>query len=203
MTHALLHQMVNIASRHIYVPSPELIVAFAGLEGDIQSLSQNLEMQVASKLGRGLGFMNENRQQRPVISPQAMASLTSHVLYNRRQAPYYVEPLIVGLTEVNQRTTTPETSDSKCYVPFLCSMDCIGAKSVSQAFVCAGAAADSIFGTAEALWKPDLEQDELVQICANAFLSALERDCLSGYGAMVYLITRNGITEYDLASRND
>jgi 20S proteasome subunit beta 3 len=208
------HQMVNIAPRHIYVPSPELIVAFAGLEGDIQSLSQNLEMQVASKLGRGLGFMKENRQQRPVISPRSMASLTSHVLYNARQSPYYVEPLIVGLTQQGNEepattallpasTAITKTNSQQCYVPFLCSMDCIGAKSTSQAFVCAGAAADSILGTAEALWKPDLEPDELVQICANAFLSALERDCLSGYGAMVYLITRNGITEYDLASRND
>ncbi|CAB9508000.1 Proteasome subunit beta type-3 [Seminavis robusta] len=189
-------QMVNIAPRHVYVPSPELMVAFTGLEGDVQSLSHSLEKQVASKLGRGLGFMNENRQQRPVITPRAMASLTSHVLYNRRQAPYYVEPLIVGLT-----TTTKTCPDGA--TPFLCSMDCIGAKSISRAFVCAGAASDSIFGTAEALWKPDLEADELVEVCANAFLSALERDCLSGYGAMVYLIHRNGITEYDMASRND
>lgn len=32
---------------------------------------------------------------------------------------------------------------------------------------------------------------------------ALERDCLSGYGILIYLITKDGIKEYDLASRND
>ena len=37
----------------------------------------------------------------------------------------------------------------------------------------------------------------------KAFLSALERDCLSGYGAIIYLITKDGIMEYDLATRND
>lgn len=221
--------MVNIAPRHVFVPSPQLMVAFTGLEGDVQSLSQELSKQVSSKLGRGLGFMSQKRQQRPVISPRAMASLTSHVLYNRKQAPYYVEPLVVGLTEEANRkravvavgedgkdTPGSEEDDStsisdrqdeqppkKCYTPFLCSMDMIGAKSVSHAFVCAGAASSSIFGTAEALWKPDLTQEELVQVCANAFLSALERDCLSGYGAILYLITRDGITEYDIASRND
>lgn len=205
--------MVNIAPRQVFVPSPQLVVAFTGLEGDVQSLSQELSKQVASKLGRGLGFMNENRQQRPVISPRAMASLTSHVLYNRKQAPYYVEPLVIGLTEVVQRkrlvgktdsdTTGKLISPLKSYMPFLCSMDCIGAKSVSHAFVCAGAASSSILGTAEALWKPELTQEELVEVCSNAFLSALERDCLSGYGAVLYLISPDGITEYDLASRND
>ena len=91
--------MVNIAPRQVFVPSPQLMVAFTGLEGDVQSLTQELSRQVASKLGRGLGFMNEIRQQRPIISPRAMASLTSHILYNRKQAPYYVEPLVIGLTE--------------------------------------------------------------------------------------------------------
>lgn len=201
--------MVNVAPRQVFAPSPQLMVAFTGLEGDVQSLTQELSRQVSSKLGRGLGFMNENRRQRTVISPRAMASLTSHVLYNRKQAPYYVEPLVVGLTEIAKRKQIEEGSEkekvtpNKLYQPFLCSMDCIGAKSVSKAFVCAGAASTSIFGTAEALWKPDLSRDELVQVCGNAFLSALERDCLSGYGAVLYLITPDGITEFDLVSRND
>lgn len=218
------NQMMNIAPRHVYVPSPQLMVAFTGLEGDVQSLSQELSRQVSSKLGRGLGFMNDNRQKRPLISPRAMASLTSHVLYGRKRAPYYVEPLVVGLAEVpiaeafvprertlNGETTTTDDSEQNdgeekpevSYRPFLCSLDMIGAKSQSDAFVCAGAASNSIFGTAEALWEPGLDQEKLVKVCANAFLGALERDCLSGYGAVLYLITKDGVIEYDLASRND
>lgn len=205
------------------------MVAFTGLEGDVQSLSQELSRQVSSKLGRGLGFMHEHRQQRPVISPRAMASLTSHVLYGRKRAPYYVEPLVVGLAEIPTQkkrvaiaaTTEIDTKDDSratgrkgerqpteeedqiSYRPYLCSLDMIGAKSQSEAFVCAGAASNSIFGTAESLWKPGMNRDELVDACANAFLSALERDCLSGYGAIIYLITKDGVTEIDLASRND
>ena len=246
--------MFNIKPRHVYVPNPLLMVAFTGLEGDVQSLSQELSRQVSSKLGRGIGgfLMNEHRKQhRPsIISPRAMASLTSHVLYQRKQAPYYVEPLVVGLSELpppsstrrregtvattttaaaeitietenvsndkdkkkipTEETTTATSSSSSSsddsrisYRPYLCSMDMIGAKSQSDAFVCAGAASHSIFGTAESLWKPGMNQDELVDACANAFLSALERDCLSGYGAIIYLITEEGVTEIDLASRND
>jgi hypothetical protein len=80
-------QMVNIAPRHVFAPSPQLMVAFLGLEGDVQSLSQELSKQVASKLGRGLGFMNENRRQRPIISPRSMASLTSHVFVQPKTSP--------------------------------------------------------------------------------------------------------------------
>jgi 20S proteasome subunit beta 3 len=89
------------------------------------------------------------------------------------------------------------------YRPFLCSMDMIGATSESKSFVCAGAASKSLFGTAEALWEPNMDSKRLMEVCGKAFLSALERDCFSGYGAIVYLITKDGIIEYDLAGRND
>jgi 20S proteasome subunit beta 3 len=184
-------QMVNIAPRHVLTPHPQVMVAFTGLEGDIQSLSQDLSTEVTAKLGRALGFSLISSQKQNGISPRAMASLTSHILYSRRQAPYYVEPFVVGL------------SASPGARPFLCSMDMIGAKSHSESFVCGGAASKSLYGTAEALWRPDMEPEELAEICGKAFQSALERDCFSGYGAVVYVMTKKGIMEYDLASRND
>ena len=182
--------MVNIAPRHVWTPNPNLM-SFVGLEGDVQSLSQELQTQVASKLDRTLGFgiSSASSQSRRDISPRALASVTSHVLYQRRGG-YYVEPLVVGLS-------------SKHKIPFLCAMDMIGAQSFSKSFVCSGAASKSLYGTAEALWKPDLPPEELAEVCGKAFQSALERDCLSGYGAVVYLICKEGIIEYDLASRND
>jgi 20S proteasome subunit beta 3 len=190
-----LLQMVNVAPRHVWIPQPTLMVAFVGLDGDVQSLSENLQMEVNNKLNRALGFevvpkegINEVSRLRR-ISPQALASLTSHVLYQNR-GKFYVQPLIVGLKE-------------RTGVPFLCGMDSIGAQSLSTSFACSGAASSSLYGTAEALWKPGLEAEELVEACGKAFQSALERDCLSGYGALVYLITKEGIVEYDLASRND
>jgi len=98
--------------------------------------------------------------------------------------------------------------------PYLCSTDMLGARSTSSTFVCSGVASRSLHGTAEALWRPNLDAQELVQVCGKAFVSALERDCLSGYGAVVYLIQSREdeegdaddnvvITEYVLACRND
>jgi len=181
-------QMVNIVPRHVWMPHSNVLVAFVGLEGDVQSLYQDLQTQVDSRLGRALGFgLLDNKRSRQ-ISPRAMTSVTSHLLYQRRGA-YYVEPIVVGLSGSRHGKE-----------PFLCAMDMIGAQSFSKSFVCSGAASKSLY---EALWKPDLEPDELAEVCGKAFQSALERDCLSGYGALVYLVTSDGVVEIDLASRND
>ena len=190
------------------------------------------------------------------LGPRAIASLVSHLLYRRRSAPYYVEPVVVGLESVrvpvvasegselmlqadtsgglqlqsiiqassldtdqeviplqNERNVVKQELYKTTRRPYLCGTDMLGAKSTSQSFVCSGVASRSLHGTAEALWRPDLEGDELVEVCGRAFVSALERDCLSGYGAVVYLIQAvksedDGredvrILEYVLACRND
>jgi len=211
-------QTVNISPRHVLAPNPSLLVAFTGLDGDVRSLSEELSVQISAKVGRESGFGFEDSESiggdvenggnalpLPVpvssssrrISPRSMAALTSHVLYSRRKSPYYVEPIVAGL-------------ERGC--PFLCSHDLIGAQSKSDSFVCSGAASKSLYGTAQAFWHPNMQPDELARVCGRAFLSALERDCLSGYGAIVYLIVANDtedkgggcrIIEYDLACRND
>lgn len=194
----------------LLVASPNLVVAWTGMQGDIQSLQQDLSAQLARTFGRGLGFWKglstdggngRSTSERRFISPKALASLTSHILYQRKRMPYYVEPLVVGLEKLLPPQTDKEGQPR--FRPFLCSLDMIGARSQTDSFVCAGVATQSLYGTAEALWRPDVPPDELVRLCGQAFLTALERDCLSGYGALVYLITRDGIVEYDLDTRND
>eukprot|EP00545_Synedropsis_sp_CCMP1620_P008357 CAMPEP_0119010968 /NCGR_PEP_ID=MMETSP1176-20130426/5365_1 /TAXON_ID=265551 /ORGANISM="Synedropsis recta cf, Strain CCMP1620" /LENGTH=221 /DNA_ID=CAMNT_0006963719 /DNA_START=232 /DNA_END=897 /DNA_ORIENTATION=+ len=194
-------QMVNIAPRSVFMPHSKLMVAFTGLEGDIQSLLQEMQVQVESKTSRGTLLTATKRRN---ISPRAMASLTSHVLYNRRQSPYYVQPLVVGLQKNSNGDDADQKEKSSKLRPFLCAQDVIGAQSMSDCFVCAGVATKSLYGIAEALWRPKLSPSELAQVCGKAFLSALERDCLSGYGAVVYLMTEDGgIEVIELACRND
>jgi 20S proteasome alpha/beta subunit len=66
------------------------MVAFVGLEGDVQSLSQDLQIQVHSKLNRALGFATTTGNAERRISPRALASITSHLLYQRRGGYYIV-----------------------------------------------------------------------------------------------------------------
>lgn len=264
-------QMVNVSPRTVLIPHSSLVVAFAGLEGDVQSLAQEISTHVSAKMGRHTGFgftSSSNSDNRSAslsgsraIRPKVMSSLLSHLLYSRRRSPYYVEPIIAGLEKVSNIhhrrscagneegiiTTNGGTNVSSedrhqhhqngdemnnsdndnmrggeitlssrddgnneqhkgttQYRPFICAQDLIGAQSKSESFACAGAASNSLYGTAEAMWRPHLEPEELVQVCGRAFLSALERDCFSGYGAIVYLLVGGqGIVEYDLACRND
>ena len=193
------------------------------------------------------------------ISPRSLASYMSHLLYQRRQTPYYVEPMIVGLEKVvsvrrrQRRRRQQEPIDENNnnddddhvtktttvrYRPYLCSMDLLGSlheqprskptkPTVNDddddddivvvvddkvatlddnptTFCCMGAAVESLYGTAQAFWKPNLNASELAQTCTKAFLAALERDSLSGYGARLYLLTAtNGISVYDIVTRND
>jgi len=179
-------QMVNIATRKVLMPHPKLIVAFTGLESHAQSLMQELKVQSRKRQSLLLSQLPDH-----AISPKAMSTLMSHILWERK---YYVEPVVVGLT--------PAHADGGSK-PFLCAQDMIGAQSKSDAFVCAGVATSSMFGIAEALWRPNLSKEELIQVCGKAFLSALERDCLSGYGAVLYLISKDGIEQIDLVTGND
>lgn len=216
-------QTVNISPRTVLIPHSRVLVGFTGLEGDVQSLASELSTIVSEKKGRHLGFGfgddhdGANGQGRE-ISPKSMSMLLSHVLYGRRSSPFYVEPIVAGLDKrtVNRKINEGErvqdgtavgvkTNEMEIeYIPFLCAQDVIGAQSKSLSFVCSGAASKSLYGTAEALWKPELKPEELVQVCGRAFLSGLERDCLSGYGAIIYLLVGGkGIIEIDLACRTD
>lgn len=205
-----------------------------------------------------------------LISPRSLASYTSHLLYQRRNAPYYVEPMIVGLEKrriIRQHRHVPGESAASSstismeYRPYLCSMDLLGSMQEQPphkrkpwvvdkvngtrkglihnndhhnadkkndndddnlncdddddedddhdnndpcTFCCIGAAVPSLYGTAQAFWKPNMNAAELAETCAKAFVAALERDSLSGYGARLYLITAtDGMKVYDIMTRND
>ena len=251
--------------RIIHLPNSNVLLAWTGLYGDGMGFAEEMNVMLARKVRRAgcMGFpalvSDSSSMGRRKMSPRAITSLMSHMLYRRRNAPYYVEPVVVGLESIRvpvsiengqlaleendspreeliqSITQAASTSNTQQLIsshkgqaitkqqqttyktiqkPYLCGTDMLGAQSTSQTFVCSGVASRSLHGTAEALWRPSLEGDELVEVCGRAFVSALERDCLSGYGAVVYLIQgvqsedddREDdvqIIEYVLACRND
>ena len=87
--------LVHIRHRPI-LQLPLSMVAFTGMEGDVQSFHRELNAQITDKYYRGLGFGDETMNSR-LVSVMSVAMLTSHILYRRKRAPYYVEPVVVGL----------------------------------------------------------------------------------------------------------
>ncbi len=123
------------------------------------------------------------------MKPKAFAHLVSHMLYERRFAPYFVEPVIAGLD-----------ADG---TPFITATDLIGAGVTTDDFVVAGTCSENLYGMCESLYEKDMGPDRLFETVSQVLLSAFDRDAASGWGAVVHLITPEGVTTRQLKSRID
>ncbi|KAG4954352.1 hypothetical protein JHK87_039946 [Glycine soja] len=185
----------------------KLFIALSGLATDAQTLYQRLVFR------HKLYQLREERD----MKPETFASLVSALLYEKRFpfkmalgfefydedelrqtgvsfakylfGPYFCQPVIAGLGDEDK--------------PFICTMDCIGAKELAKDFVVSGTASESLYGACEAMFKPDMEPEELFETISQALLSSVDRDCLSGWGGHVYVVTPNEVKERILKGRMD
>lgn len=123
------------------------------------------------------------------MEPSELTSLVSFLLYSKRTAPYFTTPIVAGLT-----------SDNK---PYVSGMDCLGAVTTPGDFVVAGTAETSLAGICEGLYRPDMNEENLFVTCVQAFLNAVDRDALSGWGADCYVIGRDRTVKRSVKSRCD
>lgn len=107
---------------------------------------------------------------------------------------YFVEPVIAGL-EVDEKTGE--------VTPFVTAQDLIGAPCFPGNFVVGGTCSESLYGMCETLYRPDMEPDELFESVSQALMASLDRDCLSGWGCVVHIITPDSITTKTLKARMD
>lgn len=78
--------------------------------------------------------------------------------------------------------------DEDTHEPFLCEMDLIGCVNKSNNFVVGGTSSQQLYGLCEALWEPDMAEDQLFETISQALVSACNRDAISGWGAKVYIM---------------
>lgn len=124
------------------------------------------------------------------IEPESFANLVSSTLYEKRFGPYFVGPIVAGL-------------NSKTGKPFICGTDLIGCIDYAKDFIVSGTAADQLYGMCESLWQPDLGPEDLFETISQSLLNAVDRDALSGWGAVVYIITKDKVTKKLLKTRQD
>jgi 20S proteasome subunit beta 3 len=55
----------------------------------------------------------------------------------------------------------------------------------------------------EGLYRPDLSPDELFEVASQALLASVDRDALAGWGAVVHVITPEGVMTRELKARQD
>lgn len=84
-----------------------------------------------------------------------------------------MSPIVVGL------------EDGK---PIIATYDSIGCKTVSENFASSGTAYEELFGIAESYNRLDFTPEELEDALANCLVSGVDRDILSGWSGVVYIV---------------
>ncbi len=113
-----------------------------------------------------------------------------HILPLRfRFGPWFAEPIVAGLDK-----------DDK---PYISGSDVVGAPVATSDFIVGGTCTDNLYGTCESLYKKDMDSDELFEVLAQSLLAAVDRDALSGWGGVVHIITKEGVTTRTLKARQD
>ena len=172
-------QTLATDAQKVFQMGEKTMIGLTGLNSDVLTFSQQLSMRI--KMYR--------LQHEKEISPQAFGKLVSTLLYERRFGPFFVEPVVAGLDENNK--------------PYLTGTDLIGAPVYTDDFVLAGTATEQLFGTCESLYKPDMEPEQLFEVLSQCLLSAVDRDCVSGWGGSVYIITPDRVISRTLRGRMD
>lgn len=175
-------RMLTVATdkSKVYKMGDRLYVGVPGLATDAQTVVQRLTFR------KNLYELRENR----LIKPKTLTKMLSNMLYEKRFGPYFNEPIVAGLDPVT-------------FEPYVACMDLIGCTTEPEDFVASGVGAVSIAGMCENYWEKSMDPDALFEATAQSLLGALERDAASGWGAVVYTITKDGVTVKTLKCRLD
>jgi len=172
-------QTITRDFKKVFQVTDKLYVGLTGLATDVISIDQLLRFRC------NMYKLQENRE----IKPEAFSGLLSTLLYEKRFSPWFCEPVVAGLDDDNN--------------PFLSGMDLIGAPVFTDKFVVTGTCTPNLHGMCESLFQPDLEPDDLFEVLSQCLLSAVDRDALSGWGAVVHIITPEGVMVKNLRCRQD
>ncbi|GIX60948.1 nucleophile aminohydrolase [Babesia caballi] len=120
---------------------------------------------------------------------KTLAHMVGSMLYSRRFGPWFVSSVVAGL--------------DKKHNPHIYCFDLIGAPCNAKDFVVVGTSSEQLYGICESLYRPNMESAELFETISQCLMAAIDRDCLSGWGAEVHLITPEKVTMFTLKTRMD
>lgn len=163
----------------VFQMGPKYFVGLAGLGTDVQTLNQTLKFKM------NMYKLREERE----MKVRTFANLLSTTLYEKRFGPYFCEPVVAGLED-----------DGK---PFICAMDLLGCPVSTSDFVVSGTCSQNLYGVCESLFEPDMEPEDLFEVLSQSLLASVDRDALSGWGAVVHIITKDGVMTKHLKTRQD
>lgn len=173
-------QTIAMDMERIFKINNRTLVGFSGLGTDVATVYEDVKMRA------DMFKLREDRE----IKPRTFESMMSNYLYSKRFGPFFIEPIVVGL----------EGDD---FQPLVCSHDLLGMPVYTDSFAVSGTASSSLLGTCETFYKPNLGPEELYEVMAQSLISATDRDCLSGYGAVIYILTPDRLIMRQVEGRAD
>lgn len=175
-------QMVTVATniKKVHKLGEKVYIGLGGFHSDAKTVLDEIIFR------KNLYELRENRK----IKPEVVATMVSNLLYHHRFGGYFTEPLIAGLDPVTN-------------TPYICAMDTIGCIAAPKDFVAVGTGAEYLLGVCEGFWKEGMNSEELFEAAAQSMLSAMERDAASGWGVIIYTITKDKVNIKTLKARLD
>ncbi|KAK9948728.1 hypothetical protein M0R45_004292 [Rubus argutus] len=184
-----------------------------GLATDTRTLYQRLMFR------HKLYQLREERD----MKPETFASLVSSILYEKRFGPYFIQPVIAGLGDEDKpfictmvrlfmfcicrelakdfiAGTSSESLYGACEAMFkpdiyvICFHYSLSGASLS--FLTNGSNSNNLLSVAQ-------EPEDLFETVSQALLSSVDRDCPSGWGGHVYVVTPAEVKERILKGRMD
>ncbi|KHN87130.1 Proteasome subunit beta type-3 [Toxocara canis] len=175
-------QMTTIATnvKKVHKLGDRVYIGLGGFQSDAKTVLDKILFR------KNLYELRENRK----IKPEVAATMISNLLYQHRFGGYLTEPLVAGLDPVTNKA-------------YICGMDTIGCIASPKDFVAVGTGTEYLLGVCEGFWHENMNADELFEATAQSMLSAMERDAASGWGIMIYTITKDKVNIKTIKARMD
>lgn len=109
------------------------------------------------------------------LEPANIAKLISNIMY---KMPLQLSPLVAGVDSGGK--------------PFICTMDGIGACTISEEYGVVGTSTSGLFTMCESLYQCNLTAEECVDLAERCMRMTLSRDVLSGSDIRIVSLLSNG-----------
>lgn len=164
------YMIASKKAKKVYQVADRIGMTTAGGVGDAQQLARILTVEC------NLYQIRRSRS----ITVGATATLLSNYLNQNRYFPYYVQLLVGGIDETG---------------PSIYSVDAMGGATKEAEIVATGSGSPMAYGVLEDRFKPNMTEDEAIELAIRGLKSAMKRDAGSGEGIHVVVITKDKYQE--------
>ena len=140
------------------------------------------DMQILIREAGAYASLFKYEAKRP-ISVRAAAKLVANLLFERRLFPLITQTIIGGVDEEG---------------PSLYVLDLLGSV-IPDKYAAVGTGAEIAMGVLEAGYRDGMSLEEAKELAVKAMRSAISRDAMSGDGADMLIITKNGVREESIS----